>query len=933
MPRDIETLINTLQADGFGSISNFSEAERELIYALSAEEVDNKSLEVGPEFNVELFKFWVGKNGRSFAEAEEVISLHYQNYKIALYVQEPGRDYAREVANPNSQFYNPFDLTREWFKENNSTENLKLAFGSKDSFFSGYDQEKQEQQEYLFHEFIENSKDKFKSVEEVFDLHKSLLLPDDRVLGSAASWLKASENNNIDKSTFSNLLLLKDQRSRSKVSLAQQWILKEENNLEEEVFLEVLKSNGSAPLRSFAYFWFQKNNLNLEQFKNLINSVEEKKLQKVLVSSWNNFSFEQFEEVFKIFKNNESAKTLLAISWFKKNGSNLEFDKFESVAKLIKGNQYNNEGLELADIWLNSNTTYDNFLKLSGSDLVFSHYDSNRISELFLKNKKYFAEKNFTDACKDLHPNNEDSQVDLFRETLRKISPLGANSANEEVKLIAISFAKSLVNDDAALEACNVLRLTLNITEAETLEIASQRLSSKYTSIKNLLAEKSLSESLTLEGLESVRNLFGNSVINDETKNLAEIFSYYDIKNDLTAFKSLLKPEVALEISRSFSPNSNSAYISENELQKIKTVFEHPKFSLNLPKTSDLTKYLKSKVVTKLREAENYKAPRNYQFGSSAVLNSNSRRDDLTESFKKLLKINNPDNSQIGDFFEKLLNPEPEITDENRLLNKPDEIQKLNTFFQAQKNTLAFLFAQENGIDDFCGVIETLGRGCVGHIGTQSKSALYQTLFQSCGDLNALILFNTFQEQIIEPIIGSEDNIAANPKGEDLLTLKEIVSTSISPNGLLAGITKQFYNNGKIRMNAENFLETEIGAEAANSLKQQVYSGIEEESDAETSVAEIGKKYDVEISRLAAYVVLKKTLPELCKNKYLTEKPRFLESLKETEKPNTEIFTSSCFPFFRRSAKVSPEGSTTADRESFASRLFSRLRETSNERS
>jgi hypothetical protein len=927
MPREIEMLINTLQADGFGSISNFSEAERELIYALSAEEVDNKSLEVGPEFNVKLFKFWVGKNGRSFAEAEEAISLHYQNYKIALYVQEPGRDYAREVANPNSQFYDPFSLTREWLKENNSTENLKLVFGSKDSFFSGYDQKDQED---LFHEFIENSKDKFKSVEEVFELHKSLLLPDDRVLGSAASWLKASENNNIDKSTFSNLLLLKDQRSRSKISLAQQWILKEGNNLEEEVFLEVLKSNSSAPLIFFAYYWLQKNNLNLEQFKNLINSVEENTLQKVLASSWNNFSFEQFEEVFEIFKNNESAKTLLAISWFKENGSNLEFDKFESVAKLIKGDQYSNERLELADLWLRQNATYDNFIKLSGSDLVFSRYDSNRISELFLKNKKYFAEKNFTDACKDLHPNNEDFQVDLFHETLRKILPLGTN---EEVKLIAISFTKSLVNDDNALQTLNILRNSLNITETETLEIASQRLSSKYTSIKNLLVEKSLSESLTLEGLKSVRNLFGNSVINDETKNLAEIFSYYDIKNDLTAFKSLLKPEVALEISQSFSPSSNSAYISENELQKIETVFEHPEFSLNLPKTSDLTKYLKSKVVTKFREAENYKAPRNYQFGSSAVLNSNSRRDDLTESFKKLLKINNPDNSQIGDFFEKLLNPEPEITDENRLLNKPDEIQKLNTFFQAQKNTLAFLFAQENGIDDFCGVIETLGRGCVGHIGTQSKSALYQTLFQSCGDLNALILFNTFQEQIIEPIIGSEESIAANPNGEDLLTHRKIVSTSISPNGLLAGITKQFYNHGKIRMNAEHFLETEIGAEDANSLKQQVYSGIEEESDAETSVAEIGKKYDVEISRLAAYVVLKKTLPELCRNKYLTEKPRFLESLKETEKPNTEILVSSCFPFFRRSTQVSPEGLTTAGGESFASRLFSRLRQTSNERS
>ncbi len=914
MPRNINEITKEIKELGLEAFEdpNFIED----ICSLTIEEI--LELQNTSVIARDLGEIWINQNNRSVDDLNAILSGNHSRYKANVFVRYQDRDYADEVPNPKAHLYKPYHISSIWLGKNNSKENFKSAIT-----LNYLDED---EKAFLFLEFIKLSQGDYQSAREILDLHESLNIKKSYALQSVNSWLNLSENNIIDEFTFSKLILQESKDPNENISLAKKWLSKAENNFGKETFLKLLEIKyHSSSLEELSDLWFEKNNLSHEEFKNLYTSANDE-AQNNLAKFWNNFAFEDFEKVFEIFGNDQTKKTLSAISWFEKNGSNLEFEKLESVVKAIKGDLHSDEKKNLAKIWLGSNANYENFIKLSKSELVFSPYDTEKIAELFANNQANFDEKNFVDACKDLYPTNESLQVDLFAEILKRVSI--NDQSTDQIKKNAFDLIQSLNVDNEALEALKNLKLKITVTEQETLEIASKRLDSKYKSIKNLLENKSLSDSITEEGSKLLKETFGDYSFSGETNNLATIFSYYDINQNLAAFNSIVKSEVLLEIGNSFSPSSDSAYISPNDLNKIYKTFNNQS-NLILPKTKTITDYLESTVATKLKEAKEYQPQKDYEFAASNLLNENIQKYKLTESFKNLFKNNQPSNEDICDFFEKLINPEPEITNENKLLTNQSEISKLGDFFRAQKNTLAFLFTQKSGIDNFCVVISTLGRGCVGHIGTQANSALYQSLFQSCKNLNASILFNTFQEQFVEPILGnaSVDRIANNPNGEDLFKHQDIVNSFISPNGLLAGIAKQFYNNQVIRMDADNFIDKQIGGKAADDLKQSVYDEVEK-NNPEDTIEEIGKKYNSEISKLAAYIVLKKTIPEICTDKHLTEKPIFFEKIdpigliSETAPSATPSFFS-CLPFLQRTKRVSPV-ETTSKTPSFLDRFFNR---------
>ena len=171
-----------------------------------------------------------------------------------------------------------------------------------------------------------------------------------------------------------------------------------------------------------------------------------------------------------------------------------------------------------------------------------------------------------------------------------------------------------------------------------------------------------MEESLTGEGLHNVRELFSNYTSPIDI-NLADLFSYYDVQNDLVSFKSLIAPEVLQEIAAAFSPSSKKPYISDVEFRKMSNLFNNeatPESNLTLPSVKIIADFLGSKVGN-INQVLTPAEITDYQFGNSTTLQNEeipNRQEYLTEKFKILLTEENPTFEKVSEFFERALNPE-----------------------------------------------------------------------------------------------------------------------------------------------------------------------------------------------------------------------------------------------------------------------------------
>ena len=385
---------------------------------------------------------------------------------------------------------------------------------------------------------------------------------------------------------------------------------------------------------------------------------------------------------------------------------------------------------------------------------------------------------------------------------------------------------------------------------------------------------------MTGEGLHNVRELFSNYTSPIDI-NLADLFSYYDVQNDLVSFKSLIAPEVLQEIAAAFSPSSKKPYISDVEFRKMSNLFNNeatPESNLTLPSVKIIADFLGSKVGN-INQVLTPAEITDYQFGNSTTLQNEeipNRQEYLTEKFKILLTEENPTFEKVSEFFERALNPElanPQttITANNRIINQENQA-KLTSFFYSNKNLLASLFQKEEGLDNFAGTISSLEHGCVANIATQAKIALYQSLITDPYDQ---ILFGAFKEKISGAILNSGgDLLTGSAEGINVFNNHDINKNFISPNGLLTALAEEFYANGKIKKNTVEFIEKEFGKDGRNNLVESIL-----ENDHES--------FDLKMAKISTYFILQKTLPDLCENKYLTKpKADYLEIIQEAVKLN-----------------------------------------------
>ena len=542
-------------------------------------------------------------------------------------------------------------------------------------------------------------------------------------------------------------------------------------------------------------------------------------------------------------------------------------------------------------------TRYRRFLTTVESDVAFSNkYDTANIGETFgadpiLRNR-------CIDLCKDLYPLNELLQTELLQVLISSQNDESLNANKESLK----SFIGGLHEDDYAAEILSAAEQKIEITPLEILEIAKGRLDKKYQSIISTLNTQSLEQSFVEEGLKTLTETFSNI---PEGTTVSDIFCYYNLKQDFAAFISLLQPSAALAMSENFSPSDQSPYISEKEFAKLKTLLEtDPNHKFELPSLSILGEYLNGVVTNKIGSTHlNEEKINQFRFGKSVLLEANyfeeeeskfdsygeeeskdnfSKTEALADHFKSLLNDQDPSVENVINFFTKALGNEEEILQ--------GQSQKLTTFFAANKNLLAILFAKDGGLDQFARIAAELTQGCVANIATQFRNALYASLLEDSHANQAL--FGLFQEKIANPILNSGgDHLTGSPTGINIFTDHFIAQNYISPNGLAKALAKEFYDSDqrKPQIRSTSLVLCELLEEDGEEKAVKLF-------EEENSIKNALKRTNIDeiAADLAAYLILQKVdrnkniLESKCLADFKSEMESVLQtiSMRQEQSPN-----------------------------------------------
>ena len=854
---------------------------------------------------------WISREGKSVADLAAALSLFYEfedEFSESWINGADGTledlpDLLQTIGNDQRRS----SITESWISEEGRTlEELVAVL----ALFDGFDK-------YSIAESWINKKDKT-----LEDLKAVLLLSDEEKYQStiAESWISGEgrtledlnavlslfddfddkfvnslANQEMENPEDQHLPLRMMDMALHRASIAQSWINREKRSLED--LAEIVSKYDYTTFKcAVAKFWLAKEGGTFENLTKVLSISDDPEYKFVIAASWvggeeektledltatlslsdnaeyksevayswlgkEQRALEDFKVAFQFITNN-SYKSVISEYWIEEEGRTLE--DFTAIASLFDDPSRRSA---VAKSWLKNQdpqTKYENFITLAKAGIFPDpdHYNVGKIATAFanlsLPNDK------LPDLCTDLYPSSELMQTELFKEYLSR-----SNSLTDDLKPKLKSFVNNLKENELAFEAITALKKYCNLSPLEVLEITKNRLSSKYESVSDLLKDKSLEESLSEKGLQFVRDIFENDSSPIDI-NLADLFSYYDLTQNLGKFKSLLVPEILQELAQNFSPSSKTAYVSDAEFKTMGNLFNNaatPESNLQLPSVKIVTAYLSSKIGDIGKDLTPEEID-NYQFGNSKILLAESK-EDLTKHFRNLLRKADPSAAEISDFFEAALNPAQEITAENRIIND-DNQKKMQNFFTANKDLLALLFQQEEGLDNFTGTIVTLGDGCGANIATQSKVSLYQSLITDPCDQ---VLFGAFKTKISGAILNSgSDLLTGSLLGINIFQDHNINKNFISPNGLLTALSEEFFYNGKIIKNAVEFIKNEAGEEARDNLAESIC-----EKDPTT--------FNQELARVAAYITLEKTIPALCENKYLS-KPRaeYLEIVREGQK-------------------------------------------------
>lgn len=502
------------------------------------------------------------------------------------------------------------------------------------------------------------------------------------------------------------------------------------------------------------------------------------------------------------------------------------------------------------------------FFELADNDVFGSRYNYENIAKAFsLLNPP--VEK-ISDLCQALYPHDEHSQVELFNTFIA----LG-EIQETDVGLIK-SFITSLKRDRSVYKVLHIADRKLKLAPKYIFEITSERVSSHYESITEILKVKTLDDALTPEGLQTVQRYLDGT---NYAIPLVSLLLFYKVINNIDSFIKKIKPEVLADIRANYSPTAENAFIQQEEYAKLKTLVES-----ELPPMADLCSYLKTKVqpVPQL----NAEAIEVYQINFDNVVSvAEEQKATINEQFKSLLRNDSPTADEVAVFFKAALNLDEEITGTN--FRGEDKKDLLLSVFMSNKHELAYLFSQEGGLGNFTACIGSLADGCVANIATQVRSAINSALISEPHDQ---VLYSCFSENIAHPIMMSGgDHTHAAGTTYDILSNSSVTSAFISPNGLVAKLTKQFYDGANIVRNPRPVLEQAMAGESMTGLLEILGN------DADT--------LNQRVAEFAVYFILKLAMPSLLDNPHIKA---FKDKCEQTLLQTEEYVKSEEFQEYRR---------------------------------
>lgn len=571
-----------------------------------------------------------------------------------------------------------------------------------------------------------------------------------------------------------------------------------------------------------------------------------------LAESWvkNNASACTVEELIQIsdvFDSITSCYSDLAKIWLENQSKPCDA---QTIIKIASRLDYPTKDVVIIN-WLKSIT--DTNLRLSAFIELIRHSDSSALFDYANVYDKFkgagFQDDKIGDLAKGLFPDYEFAQVDCFKAFVR------ASYLHRELLATQLkALAASLKDSDCCLE---ILEFGLEKKCLEPLDIlllAKGRLSSNFLSVVELL-NFPLHECLNEGCMDEIINFFGPNLPKELT--LADLFSYYEVTNGLDKFRQMVKPEIFEKIFLNYQPTEKSPYITREEQSKLVSLGIKP-----LPQMVILAGYLKSKlpatpsvessmlIMVKDKNMED-KDPPEWQeaFYEALIAESPASRDTV--------KIENRQKT-IFKFFQ-MITGQPLAGEESKLYD----------LFNSLKNELAFLFSRKDGITNYLATLSGIGHGCIANISMKTKMYVYGELFK---DIQDRYLYPFYCEKIAVPFLQNSDGgdkLGASATGSeaDPLRNSSILQLHLSPPGMIAALSREFYAGGvnyevgakaqQIAISPHEVIEFFLGkdSEQLKNFNDNLYDLYEHLPSGESEAAALKKQ-----AEMAAYLLLCKVV-------------------------------------------------------------------------
>ncbi len=517
-----------------------------------------------------------------------------------------------------------------------------------------------------------------------------------------------------------------------------------------------------------------------------------------------------------------------------------------------------------------SNMTLEDFAKMIKE--VGFQYQVDKTIELY-KNKFSSSEnyiKNFFNIVKELNP-SETMQCKFLEAFILN------TEVNQDNFEYLKPFIKELKDDENVFLIINTLknRGVLN-EEKDILDLLGGRVRKQYTFLTEIVDKKSLENCIDATGIATLKRTFGEDLkIGDKPINIADLFAYYDCKNQTSTLSTMLKPEFKKELRDNFALSAEMLLYKSAELDKLNQLLGERGVSFDvknhLLENAKLCDYLKEKVgdISEIDHAKTYQI----KFANFGI--EEEKKAEINTLFNRLLQSPNPDKEEVATFFKDLIGFE---LDENGISHKKDD---LANFFKDYKKEIVHCFCNQNlkkGI--FLNLLITLSDGCYANIGMQFRKALYGAMIE---DEQAKILYGVADTQIFSVIANKELDIthAGSPVNNSI-----IKSYLLSPMRLVEKLSQE----ESLNINkASEIIEANINRDDF----ERMLVRLQEKTD-EMSVEAGGEFLNQKAKEIASYLIVKKVFGE--------------EKIKDLTSKNPQLRELGDF-VYDRALNASPEAS------------------------